>query len=85
MESDHFGEISSVYGCPATATIVSRNYDIMAFLSVHLFKQLVSDSREYQLHLKQYIYKYNDPIKKIIYRMVKKIDYLSRITEDMFH
>ena len=86
VESDHFGEISTIYGCPTTANIISRNYDIMAYLSTQLYKDLTSDSREYELHLKQYIFnKYNDPLKKMVYRMIQKVEYLKRISEDMFH
>lgn len=30
VEGDHFGEISVIYGCKRTATVVSRNYNTMA-------------------------------------------------------
>jgi CRP-like cAMP-binding protein len=32
-EGDHFGEISMLYRCKRTATIVSRNYNTMARIS----------------------------------------------------
>lgn len=34
VEGDHFGEIGVVYDCCRTATIVSRNYNTMANLSI---------------------------------------------------
>mgnify|MGYP006109260399 CR=1 FL=1 len=34
VEGDHFGEIGVVYDCKRTSTIVSRNYNTMATLSV---------------------------------------------------
>jgi len=33
VEGDHFGEISALYGCRRTATVYSRNYNTIAFLT----------------------------------------------------
>jgi CRP-like cAMP-binding protein len=34
VEGDHFGEVGVVYDCCRTATIVSRNYNTMANLTI---------------------------------------------------
>ena len=34
VEGDHFGEIGTIYQCRRTATIVSRNYNTMANISI---------------------------------------------------
>jgi hypothetical protein len=40
VQGDHFGEISSIYKCSTTATVVSRNYNIMALISVGRLREL---------------------------------------------
>jgi hypothetical protein len=40
VQGDHFGEISSIYRCLTTATVVSRNYNIMALISVDRLREL---------------------------------------------
>jgi len=39
-EGAHFGEISIVYRCKRTATIVSRNYNTMARLSYFPYREI---------------------------------------------
>jgi CRP-like cAMP-binding protein len=34
VEGDHFGEIGVVYGCRRTASVISRNYNTMASLTI---------------------------------------------------
>jgi len=34
VEGDHFGEIGVVYECRRTATVISRNYNTMASLTI---------------------------------------------------
>ena len=46
-KSDHFGEINTIYDCPSTATVISRNYNTMSNIAPKHYKQLVSDFREY--------------------------------------
>jgi CRP-like cAMP-binding protein len=51
-EGDHFGEISMIYKCRRTATVLSGNYNTMAILGEEQFKGLVSEYPEYQRLLK---------------------------------
>lgn len=46
-EGDHFGEISMIYKCRRSATVVSRNYNTMAQLSEESFRSLVAEYPEY--------------------------------------
>jgi CRP-like cAMP-binding protein len=43
VQGDHFGEISSIFKCKTSATVVSRNYNIMAMISVDRFRELTID------------------------------------------
>jgi CRP-like cAMP-binding protein len=40
VEGDHIGEIGLLYNCKRTASIVSRNYNVMARLGLHRFREL---------------------------------------------
>ena len=46
-EGDHFGEISMIYKCRRSATVMSRNYNTMAVLSEVLFKELIAEFPDY--------------------------------------
>lgn len=46
-EGDHFGEISMIFKCRRSATVVSRNYNTMAMLTEESFKSLVAEYPEY--------------------------------------
>lgn len=37
----HFGEISLIYGCTRTATVVANNYCTLAKVSKHHFEEIV--------------------------------------------
>jgi CRP-like cAMP-binding protein len=47
IEGDHFGEISLVYGCKRTATVISRNYNTMAYFRKDLFMQFKFEYPEF--------------------------------------
>lgn len=59
----HFGEISLIYGCKRTASVISGNYSTFAKLSFDKYKELTQFIPELQSALKGYIDKYNDPVK----------------------
>jgi CRP-like cAMP-binding protein len=43
VEGDHFGEVGVVYDCHRTATIVSRNYNTLATLSIENYRDLANE------------------------------------------
>lgn len=84
-EGDHFGEISALYDCPRTATIIGRNYNIMSYINYNSFKHILSEYPEYHNSLLSHVYSYTDERKKFIYRAVKSIDYFKNINFKDFH
>ena len=43
VEGDHFGEVSFLFKCPITCTVVSRNYNTMARLTHLRLRNLIAD------------------------------------------
>jgi CRP-like cAMP-binding protein len=54
-EGDHLGEISMIYKCQRSATVISRNYNTMAKLSENAFRELISEYPEYLKYLKHHL------------------------------
>lgn len=54
-EGDHFGEISMIYKCKRTATVISRNYNTLAKLDEESFKSLISEYPEYLRFLRTHL------------------------------
>ena len=48
VEGDHFGELSLIYKCARTATVVSENYSTFARLAKSRFRQVISEFPEYE-------------------------------------
>lgn len=46
-EGDHFGEISIIYKCLRTASVVSRNYSIIARLSYLRLREVLNEFPTY--------------------------------------
>jgi CRP-like cAMP-binding protein len=40
---DHFGEISLIYGCARTASVISQNYITLAKIKASKFKQVTNE------------------------------------------
>ena len=69
-EGDHFGEISMIYKCRRSATVVSRNYNTMAKLSEESYRSLIAEYPEYQKFLKHHLQGYRDKKKIFLKQMV---------------
>ena len=54
-EGGHFGEISMIYKCKRSASVMSRNYDTLAVLGEDQFKSLVAEYPDYLMLLKGHI------------------------------
>ena len=42
VQGQHFGEMSFLYDCTRTASVMSRNYNMMARLSFHRLKEVIN-------------------------------------------
>lgn len=82
---DHFGEISLIYNCRRSATVVANNYTTLARLCPQSFKDIASNFPPYLRHLKDQVYHYDDPIKLFLEEYLKKIHYMQRLDADAFH
>ena len=48
VEGDHIGEIGIIYKCKRTASVVSRNYNVMSRLGKHNFRELALEYPDYK-------------------------------------
>jgi CRP-like cAMP-binding protein len=84
-EGDHFGEISMIYKCRRTATVLSNNYNSMAKLTEDQFKELISEYPDYLKFLKVYLQGYNDKRKKFLMNKMHRVEYFKNISKDARH
>jgi hypothetical protein len=82
---DFFGEISLVYGCKRTATVISSKYSTLAVLHKNVYKEVLIEFPDLQAQLKKQIFKYNDRMKRFIVKSIEKVEYFRDIGEDALH
>lgn len=76
-EGEHFGEISLLYRCNRSATVVSENYNTLAKLNYKHFNAFCIEYPEYDSELKSHILsKYKDNKINFLKNTVKQIEYL---------
>lgn len=84
IEGDHFGEISLIYKCKRSASVISRNYNTLAKMTGDRYRELIAEYPEYELYLKQYVREtYEDPKIKFIIEMLERVDYLQGIEREI--
>jgi CPA1 family monovalent cation:H+ antiporter len=74
-EGDHFGEISLIYKCKRSATVVSRNYNTMARLNYSRYRELINEFPKFNRYLKANLFLYNDPRKEFLKKIFKNLSY----------
>ena len=62
VQGDHFGEISVINNCPATCSVLTRNYNTLARLYKERYRMLVQEYQEFGRLMVKNTYKYNDPM-----------------------
>lgn len=81
VEGDHFGEIACVYKCLRSASVVSRNYNTLASLTSQRYKMIISEHPNFKYEIINYTFKYNDPKKKFLNRIIKLLPYSNFLSE----
>jgi CRP-like cAMP-binding protein len=71
VEGDHVGEIGLLYKCKRSASVVSRNYNVMARLSSGNFRAMALEYPEYKKTLKKHVIGYKYHKKTFILRSLK--------------
>ena len=85
-EGDHFGEIALLYRCKRTASVVSRNYNILACIHYSKFKDIIAEYPLYELLLKKHCFSYHDSNKRFLLKLLEKISFLnSKLSEEVIH
>lgn len=74
IEGDHFGEVSMIYNCARTGTVISRNYNTLCHLSYQRYRLLISEFPIYEKELKRLIFQYDDDRKKFMVKQVQKTE-----------
>jgi CRP-like cAMP-binding protein len=73
----HFGEISLIFQTKRTATVISGNYSTFAKLSQEKFRELTQYIPELNSVIKKHITTYDDPVKRNVIQMFKRIEFLA--------
>ena len=73
----HFGEIALIYQSKRTASVISGNYSTFAKLTFEKFKELTQYIPELEAVIKKHILTYEDPVKKQLLQMFKRIELLN--------
>jgi CRP-like cAMP-binding protein len=73
VAGDHFGEISLIYRCKRSATVISRNYNSLARLQFAHWREIISEFPSYYEHLRCWVYSYQDERKRFVMKMLEAI------------
>mmetsp|Transcript_23886 Transcript_23886/g.23571 ORF Transcript_23886/g.23571 Transcript_23886/m.23571 type:complete len:268 (-) Transcript_23886:412-1215(-) len=82
---DHFGEISIIYGCSRTASVVANNYCTLSRLSKAHFEELVQKYPELIQKFKDRIFHYDDHVKLFLEKAIDSISYLKYLSHHAKH
>ena len=83
-EGDHFGEISLMYKCKRSATVISSNYNTFAILKKPRFREVISEFPEYEKLLRDSAIKtYRDSKIAFILQMLRRIEYLKDHSDEV--
>ena len=78
-EGAHFGEISVLYECKRSASVISSNYQTLCRLIRPKFQEVISEFPEWETCLKNNAIKsYNDKKMQFVMRMIKRVEYLEK-------
>ena len=66
VEGQYFGEIGCLFGCMRTASVLNRNYNILARLTKERLDDLLTDFPNFKQQLIKHVFKYNYKKKKFL-------------------
>jgi CRP-like cAMP-binding protein len=82
---DHFGEISMIYGCPRTASVIANNYCTLSRLTKHHFEELVQKYPELISRFKDRVFHYDDHVKLFLEKVIDSISYFKFLSHHAKH
>lgn len=80
-EGEHFGEISTIFNCLVSATVISRNYNIMARITQDRFKEFAIEFPDYKDVLKKRINRYKDPKINFLKKTIRSVYLFKEISD----
>jgi CRP-like cAMP-binding protein len=72
---DHFGEISMLYACNRSATVIALNYCTCARLNRQSYIELVQQYQGLNETMREYVQMYSDPVKIFLEISLNQIDF----------
>lgn len=79
---DHFGEVSLIFDCARSATVISEHYNTFARLESGRYTQVIAEYPEWEEFLKQNAIKsYRDQKIQFILRMFRRVEYLANFDD----
>lgn len=82
-EGDHFGEISTLFGCPRTATVIANDFCTLAVLSKENYKMISGEIPELHTEMMKFIIDaYNDDeVKLWAFENLLQLPFMQKIEE----
>lgn len=83
LPGDHFGEISLLYKCKRTVTVMSNNYCTLGKMTEYHFKDFLSKFSKAGVEeaFRDVIYQYKDPVTTFLLEAIDKINYFQSASE----
>lgn len=72
----HFGEIRLIYGCPRTASVASKSYNITCKMDKNQYQAIIKKYPVFQDICKRHVYKYTDSDKDFFYTYLQRMTIL---------
>ena len=83
-EGDHFGEITLLYKCKRTATVISSNYNTFARIMKPRFREVISEFPQYEQNLTAHaLENYRDNKILFVLKMLKRVEYLTKHDDEV--
>lgn len=76
LAGDHFGELSMIFKCRRTSTVVCKNYITMAQMQYGHYREVVNEFPHFQKLLVQKTYDYMDPNRNFIMDVISVIPFM---------